>query len=126
MNFEGVVCTDWGVIEGRHWGVDDLSISERYEKSINAGVDQYGGENKPEYVVDLVNDGKISEERIDASVRRILTNKFELGLFENPFVNEDLVADLVKKKDYVDQGLDEVKKIHPNEFKFLNNNFRFK
>ena len=110
MNFEGVVCTDWGVIEGRHWGVDDLSISERYEKSINAGVDQYGGENKPEYVVDLVNDGKISEERIDASVRRILTNKFELGLFENPFVNEDLVADLVKKKDYVDQGLDAQRK----------------
>ena len=72
--------------------------------------DRYGGENKPEYVVDLVNDGKISEERIDASVRRILTNKFELGLFENPFVNEDLVADLVKKKDYVDQGLDAQRK----------------
>ena len=110
MNFEGVVCTDWGVIEGRHWGVDELSISERYEKSINAGVDQYGGENKPEYVVDLVNEGKISEERIDESVRRILTNKFELGLFEDPFVDEGLVSELVNKADYIEQGLDAQRK----------------
>ena len=110
MNFDGVVCTDWGVIEGRHWGVDDLSISERYEKSINAGVDQYGGENKPEYVVDLVNEGKISEERIDQSVRRILTNKFELGLFENPFVDESLVSELVNRADYIEEGLDAQRK----------------
>ena len=110
MNFDGVVCTDWGVIEGRHWGVDDLSISERYEKSINAGVDQYGGENKPEYVIDLVNEGKISEERIDQSVRRILTNKFELGLFENPFVDENLVSELVNRADYIEEGLDAQRK----------------
>lgn len=110
MNFEGVVCTDWGIIEGRHWGVGDLSISERYEKSINAGVDQYGGENKPEFVVELVNEGKITEERVNASVRRILTNKFELGLFENPFVDESLVMELVNKKDYIEQGLDAQRK----------------
>lgn len=110
MNFDGVVCTDWGVIEGRHWGVDDLSISERYEKSINAGVDQYGGENRPEYVIDLVNEGKISEERIDQSVRRILTNKFELGLFENPFVDESLVSELVNRADYIEEGLDAQRK----------------
>ena len=110
MNFDGVVCTDWGVIEGRHWGVDDLTISERYEKSINAGVDQYGGENKPEYVIDLVNEGKISEKRIDQSVRRILTNKFELGLFENPFVDENLVSELVNKADYIEEGLDAQRK----------------
>ena len=110
MNFDGVVCTDWGVIEGRHWGVGDLSISERYEKSINAGVDQYGGENKPEYVIDLVNEGKISEERIDQSVRRILKNKFELGLFENPFVDENLVPELVNRADYIEEGLDAQRK----------------
>ena len=106
MGFKGVVCTDWGVIEGRHWGVGNLSISERYEKSINAGVDQYGGENKPKYVVDLANEGKITEERINESVRRILRNKFELGLFENPYVEEDLVNELVNKQDYIEQGLD--------------------
>ena len=110
MNFSGVICTDWGVIEERHWGVDDLSISQRYEKSINAGVDQYGGEDKPEYIIDLVQKQRISEKRIDESVRRILTNKFELGLFENPFVKESLVSELVNKKSYIEEGLDAQRK----------------
>ena len=110
MNFSGVICTDWGVIEERHWGVDDLSISQRYEKSINAGVDQYGGEDKPEYIIDLVQKQRISEKRIDESVRRILTNKFELGLFENPFVKEGLVSELVNKKSYIEEGLDAQRK----------------
>ncbi|MAV84154.1 MAG: beta-glucosidase [Gammaproteobacteria bacterium] len=110
MNFEGVICTDWGVIEGRHWGVDNLSIIDRYEKSINAGVDQYGGENKPEYVVELVKNGKVTESRIDESVRRILKNKFELGLFEQPFVEESNVQKLVNKKEYIELGLEAQRK----------------
>ena len=110
MNFEGVICTDWGVIEGRHWGVDNLSIIDRYEKSINAGVDQYGGENKPEYVVELVKNGKVTESRIDDSVRRILKNKFELGLFEQPFVEESNVQKLVNKKEYIELGLEAQRK----------------
>ncbi|MBH37146.1 MAG: beta-glucosidase [Gammaproteobacteria bacterium] len=110
MNFEGVICTDWGVIEGRHWGVDNLSIIDRYEKSINAGVDQYGGENKPEYVVELVKNGKVTESRIDESVRRILKNKFELGLFEQPFVEVSNVQKLVNKKEYIELGLEAQRK----------------
>ena len=82
MGFEGVICTDWGIISGRHWGVDELSIKERYKKSVLAGVDQYGGESSPEYIIDLVREEEIPEERIDYSVRKILINKFELGLFE--------------------------------------------
>jgi beta-glucosidase len=88
LGFEGVICTDWGVITGRIWGVEPLTVEERYLKSIEAGVDQYGGESEPEYIVDLVNRGVIGEARIDESVRRILKNKFDLGLFESPFVDE--------------------------------------
>ena len=106
LNYEGVICTDWGVIEGRHWGVGNLSISERYEKSINAGVDQYGGENKPEYVTELVKNGKISEERINDSVLRILINKFELGIFENTYVNESLIDSIVNTEDYKKKGFE--------------------
>ena len=106
LNYEGVICTDWGVIEGRHWGVGNLSISERYEKSINAGVDQYGGENKPEYVIELVKNGKISEERINDSVLRILVNKFELGIFENTYVNESLIDSIVNTEDYKKKGFE--------------------
>ena len=106
LNFEGVICTDWGIIEGRHWGVGDLSISKRYEKSINAGVDQYGGENKPEYIIDLVKNGNISENRIDESVLRILINKFDLGIFENTYVDESLINEIVNSDAYVKKGFE--------------------
>ena len=86
LNYDGVICSDWGIITGRHWGVDELSIEQRYEKSIKAGIDQYGGEKDTDYLIDLVKNGQITEVRIDESVRRILLNKFELGLFDNPYV----------------------------------------
>ena len=91
LGFNGVICSDWGIITGRHWGVSSLSISERYEKSINAGIDQYGGETDTSFLVELVKDKKISEKRINKSVKRILINKFELGLFDNPYVEESEV-----------------------------------
>jgi len=105
LGFEGVICTDWGVITGRIWGVEPLTVEERYLKSIEAGVDQYGGESEPEYIVDLVNQGVISEARIDESVRRILKNKFDLGLFESPFVDETAVEDAVNLPQYVSLGM---------------------
>ena len=105
LGFEGVVCTDWGVVTGRIWGVEALTIEERYLKSVEAGVDQYGGESDPEYLVDLVNKGAISEARIDESVRRILKNKFDLGLFEEPFVDEVAVNELVNLPEYTALGM---------------------
>jgi Beta-glucosidase-related glycosidases len=44
LGYNGVIRSDWGVIIGRHWGGDILSIKERYKKSVEAGIDQYGGE----------------------------------------------------------------------------------
>jgi len=99
-HFEGVVCTDWGIVTdtkflgmmilpARARGMEKATPEERVLKVINAGVDQFGGESVPEIVVKLVKDGKISESRIDSSVRRILRLKFDLGLFDNPFVDPD-------------------------------------
>jgi beta-glucosidase len=110
MGFEGVICTDWGIISGRHWGVDELSIKERYKKSVLAGVDQYGGESSPEYIIDLVREEEIPEERIDYSVRKILINKFELGLFDNPFVDESNVNTVVGIESHVVKGLEAQRK----------------
>ena len=91
--FDGVVCTDWGLLTdadlggtifpARAWGVEHLSLEQRASKILDAGVDQFGGEACPEVVIDLVNSGQISEERLDTSVRRLLRDKFRLGLFEN-------------------------------------------
>jgi beta-glucosidase len=96
--YEGVVCTDWGLVSdvvmpgftwpARAWGVEHLSRAERVKKALEAGVDQFGGESCPELVVELVENGLVSEGRIDQSVRRLLKLKFELGLFDNPFVDE--------------------------------------
>ena len=96
--YDGLVCTDWGLISDTHlpgvvwparaWGVEHLSATERVLKAIEAGVDQFGGESCPQHVVELVKSGRLSEARLDESVRRILRLKFQLGLFDNPFVDE--------------------------------------
>ena len=103
--FDGVICTDWGLITdaqlpealwpARAWGVENLSQPERVLKALEAGVDQFGGESCPEYVVELVKSGRLSEARIDQSVRRLLRLKFQLGLFDNPFVDESLVPQVL-------------------------------
>jgi beta-glucosidase len=105
FGFDGVVCTDWGlltdvrfgdtVMVARAWGVEHLSHEERLLKAIEAGVDQFGGESCPELVVELVRAGRISEARIDESVRRILRDIFRLGLFDNPYVDEERAAQVV-------------------------------
>ena len=110
LGFTGVVCTDWGIVSSRAWGVEGLSVRERYKKSIDAGVDQYGGESDPEHIVDLVNTGELSMERINQSVRRLLLNKFELGLFEAALVDEQAIPVLVKTPEYVAAGLEAQRK----------------
>ena len=112
--FDGVVCSDWGlltdaVIDGvvwpaRAWGVEHLSTAERALKALAAGVDQFGGEACPEVVVDLVRSGRIDEERIDASVRRLLRDKFRLGLFDDPYVDARAAADIVGQSEFLERG----------------------
>jgi len=95
FNFDGVVCTDWGLISDKKikkaaaWGLEDKTELQRVEKILNAGCDMFGGESCPEHIVNLVKQNRISESRIDDSVRRILRDKFVLGLFNDPYVNID-------------------------------------
>ena len=104
--FDGVICTDWNIINGskigdaRAWGVEHLSPLERTLKVIEAGCDQFGGESSPELIVELVKSGAISEKRIDVSVARIMRDKFTLGLFDDPFVNSEKASELTGKPEY--------------------------
>ncbi len=102
-HFDGIVCTDWGLVTDQKilWmegkpasahGVENLSEIERVKKIIDAGCDMFGGEAIPELVVELVKSGQISEGRIDISVRRILREKFKLGLFDNPYLTEEGIS----------------------------------
>jgi len=115
--YDGVVCTDWGLVTdmqvagtdviwpARAWGVEHLSEIERVQKILEAGVDQFGGESCPEHVVELVRQDAISEERIDQSVRRLLRMKFQLGLFDNPFINPELAPQVFGKPETIAAGL---------------------
>ena len=90
--FQGVVCTDWAIISDSAFkpaaahGVEHLSEKERVAKVLEAGCDMFGGEATPEWIIDLVNEGQFSEERLDLSVGRILRDKFRLGLFDDPYL----------------------------------------
>lgn len=89
----------------RAWGVESLSELERAARVLDAGVDQFGGEQRPELIVELVETGRIPESRLDASVRRLLKEKFLLGLFDNSrFVDAAAAASIVGHPDFVAIG----------------------
>ena len=75
-----------------------MSEIDRALKILEAGCDQFGRETRPELVIQLVKDGRLSEERIDISIKRLLRQKFQLGLFDNPFVDELKVNEIVGNK----------------------------
>jgi beta-glucosidase len=100
MGFEGVICTDWGITSRMTWGVEDLTVEQRYAKAIEAGIDQFGGDHTPEIIVSLVRAGDIPEARVDASVRRLLHDKFRLGLFENPYVDSEQAKTIVGNPEF--------------------------
>lgn len=90
----------------RAWGVEHLSELERVRKIIDAGCDQLGGESRPELVVQLVQGGLVPESRIDESVRRLLREKFVLGLFEKPFIDVETAVRTVGKSEYKQEGME--------------------
>ena len=95
LGFQGIVNSDTGPIEMMPWGVEGLSILERYQKSLDAGVDLYSGSADPSLLIETVKKGLVSEKRIDESVTRILRERFELGLFENPYVDAEAAQKIV-------------------------------
>ncbi|HZR44730.1 MAG TPA: glycoside hydrolase family 3 N-terminal domain-containing protein [Ktedonobacteraceae bacterium] len=112
--FNGIVCTDWGLLTdgeiagepfpARSWGVEHLSIPEKAKKVLDAGVDQFGGEACPEVIVELVRSGQIPESRLDISVRRLLREKFLLGLFDQPYVDPEAAERVVGNERFQADG----------------------
>jgi beta-glucosidase len=113
-HFDGIVCTDWGLISDYAFlgitikpaaahGVENLTTEQRMVKIIDAGCDMFGGESLPDVLVDLVRAGQVSEDRINQSVRRILREKFKLGLFDNPYLHPGAVK-VFNKKDFAEKG----------------------
>jgi beta-glucosidase len=95
LGFKGYVNSDTGIIGDRAWGLEDKSIDEQILIAIEAGTDILSGFNDNKQLLELVKSGKLTEERVDLSVRRLLKEQFELGLFENPFVDANRAAYLL-------------------------------
>lgn len=109
--FDGVICTDWGVlfdvddptatIKTKPWGVEDLTKGERAYMAIKAGVDQFGGLNVVEPILDAYQLGveEMGEEailaRFQESGARLLKSYFNVGLFDNPYVSVDEAKKIV-------------------------------
>lgn len=88
FGFSGFVISDWeGILE-----INAPSYSEKVIASVNAGVDMfmepYTFRDAIDAIIDGVSSGKISKERINDAVKRIVKVKFEMGLFEKPYLSE--------------------------------------
>ena len=117
--WDGMVVTDWNSAGEMIAHGFSRDLKHTAEQAINAGVDMdmmsYGF---IQYVEELVKEGKVSEKEIDRAVRNILKLKFELGLFENPYVDETASA----KVDYAPEHLEAAKQCAVESAVLLKNN----
>ena len=95
LGFRGYVNSDTGIIGERAWGLEDKSIDEQILIALDAGTDILSGFNNNKQILDLVKAGKLSESSVNLSVKRLLKEQFELGLFENPYVDPNRAAYVV-------------------------------
>ena len=120
-NYDGVVCTDWGVtkdytaVDGfgtTSWGVENLTEVERHYKLIMAGVDQFGGNNAAGPVVEAYKMGvkehgeEFMRNRMEQSAVRLLKNIFRVGLFENSYLDPEETRALTGNPEFMKAGYD--------------------
>ena len=120
--FEGVACTDWGItkdikvldspIGGKPWGMEAFNEAERHYKILQAGVDQFGGNNEIGPVIEAYQmwskefGEQSARERFELSARRLLLNVFRVGLFENPYLSTAETEAIVGKPEFMQEGYD--------------------
>ncbi len=125
--FNGVIVSDWAITNdctgpcvdglplgqpptpahiGMPWGVETLTRAERFIKGVNAGLDQFGGTEDSRILVEAVKAGKLSEARLEESAYRIMLQKFQQGLFENPYVDVAQTEAIAGNAAFVKEALD--------------------
>jgi len=119
--YDGVVCTDWMITKdvqaidmfsGKCWGVEKMTEAERHFKAIEAGVDQFGGNNEMGPVIEAYkmgvakHDSAFMRKRFEQSAVRLLRNIFRVGLFENPYLDAAETAKTVGNPEFMKAGYD--------------------
>ena len=82
----------------------NLTIEERYIKAIDAGVYIFSGSADPTKLLEIVKAGKIDIKLIDSSISKLLMEFYQLGLFENPYVDEDAAVRIVNNKEFQEKA----------------------
>jgi beta-glucosidase len=100
LGFKGIINSDTGPIEMMPWGAENLSVKERYKRTLEAGVNIYSGTADPAPLLETVKSGMVDMKLIDHSVLLLLMEKFELGLFENPYVDEAAAEKIVGSSNF--------------------------
>ena len=95
LKFKGYVNSDTGAAVGMAWGVKDMPIEARVAKALEAGANIFSGQKDPQPIIKAVEQGLVSEEKINRSVAYLLTEMMNLGLFENPYVDPKRALEVV-------------------------------
>ncbi|WP_321814180.1 MULTISPECIES: glycoside hydrolase family 3 protein [unclassified Paraburkholderia] len=125
-SFQGVIVSDWGIASdcdsnclngvssgapsfvgfGTPWGMETATRLQRFVRATNAGIDQFGGEGDPSFLIEAVKEGLLSESRLSESAYRVLLQKFQQGLFDHPYVDADAASSIVGNASFQAQALD--------------------
>ena len=103
FDFDGHVVSDWGGIDHLwDWHKTAADVTDAHKQARDAGLDvaSVGGPRHLEALHELVEDGEIGEDRLDESVRRVLRAKFELGLFEDPYVDPETAEETLGSEEH--------------------------
>ena len=112
FGLKGICRSDWGGLRRVHY-LHKMAKNEKdaiYLSKKN-GLDCQGGDEYPnklwvDSLEELVNEGKLDVENINESCRRVLKIKFELGLFENPYTDENGYKEIINCKAHLDKALE--------------------
>lgn len=128
LGYEGIIVSDWGAqgadnssgVTYDGINLDEFTIPERYAFTINLGLDQIGspgsaynvenpGFNSDRGAVQAAfEQGLITEERLNETCYRVLKDRFELGLFENPYSDAQYALSLAASQEYIAEQWDVV------------------
>ena len=110
--FEGFYVSDWNDISRiANWHHVAKDFKQSVEFSVGAGMDMnMHGPYFQDYVVELVNEGKLSKKRVDEAVYKILDAKFRLGLFENPYVDLESIKTKIFTEEHKATALEQARK----------------
>ncbi|MFE4959502.1 glycoside hydrolase family 3 protein [Streptomyces sp. NPDC056653] len=89
LGYKGYVNTDSGIMTTTPWGVEDLTVPQRYAKALNAGSNLFSVTGDPALLAQAVTSGLAPESRLTESAQMLLTELFRVGAFENPYVDPD-------------------------------------